>query len=108
VIAWRSTAALGDRNSLIIIYAVNFVFHFLWSPLFIKAKRPDWALVEVPFLWASVLAMCIGLAQYSSFAAWLIAPYLLWVTFASALNAKIVTLNRPFGKPTADERTAGT
>ncbi|MGB3378480.1 MAG: TspO/MBR family protein [Allopontixanthobacter sediminis] len=108
VIAWRSTDDAGDYGILITLYAVNFVFHFLWSPLFFKARRPDWALVEVPFLWASVLALIIGLAEWSSFAAWLIAPYFLWVTFASALNAKIVTLNRPFGTPHADEREAGT
>lgn len=98
VIAWRSADGEGERGILITLYAVNFVFHFLWSPLFFTAKRPDWALVEVPFLWLSVLALCIGLAQWSPFAAWLIVPYLLWVGFAWALNARIVRLNRPFGK----------
>jgi TspO/MBR family len=36
--------------------AANFVGHVQWSPLFFTMRRPDWALVEVVFLWASVLA----------------------------------------------------
>jgi hypothetical protein len=60
-------------------------------------KRPDWALVEVPFLWASVLALAIGLREYSVLASWLVVPYLAWVSFAAVLNLVIVRLNRPFG-----------
>ncbi len=101
VIAWRSTSAEAGHTALIILYAVNFVFHFLWSPLFFAVKRPNWALVEVPFLWGSIVALCIGLSQWSTFAAWLIAPYLLWVTFAAFLNARIVKLNAPFSKATS-------
>ena len=88
-----------DRTGIIIMYAVNFVFHFLWSPLFFNLRRPDWALVEVVFLWVSVLALCIGLRPYSVLASWLIVPYLSWVSFAAVLNLNIVRLNKPFGNP---------
>ena len=49
------TAATTDaqRTSVIILFAVNFVAHFAWSPLFFKYKRPDLALIEVVFLWTS-------------------------------------------------------
>ena len=86
------------RSSIIILYAVNFVFHFLWSPLFFNLRRPDWALIEVVFLWLSVLALSIGLRPYAVFASWLIVPYFSWVSFAAVLNLKIVRLNKPFGK----------
>lgn len=98
VLAWRGTGTDADRMTLIALFGVNFVFHFLWSPLFFKARRPDWALIEVPFLWASVLALCIMLPQWSEAAGWMIAPYLAWVSFAAILNAKVVQLNRPFGR----------
>jgi tryptophan-rich sensory protein len=97
VLAWRGTETDADRTLLLALYAVNFAFHFLWSPLFFKLRRPDWALLEVPFLWASVLAMFVLLRDWSPTASWMIAPYLAWVSFAAVLNWKIVRLNAPFG-----------
>lgn len=75
---------------------MNGLLHFLWSPLFFMARRPDWALIEVPLLWLSVLALCVFLRDWSVLASWLIVPYLVWVSFAAILNAKIVHLNSPF------------
>ncbi len=89
-----------DRTLILALFAVNFVLHLAWSPLFFKAKRPDWALVENVFLWLSVLALCLVLPRYSSLAGWLNAPYLAWVSFAFMLNWKIVQLNRPFDEAT--------
>ena len=48
------------------------------------------------FLWASLVALIVGLAPISSFAALLILPYFLWVSFAAFLNWTIVRLNGPF------------
>lgn len=97
VLAWNGATTDSERGAIIILYAVNFVGHFLWSPLFFTLRRPDWALVEVVFLWASVLAILIGLRSYSELASWLILPYFIWVSFAACLNLAIVRLNGPFG-----------
>lgn len=97
VLAWDGAQDAAGRWTIVILYAANFLFHFAWSPLFFKLKRPDWALIEVPLLWASVLALCVALREYSVLASWLIAPYLAWVSFAAVLNWQIVRLNRPFG-----------
>ena len=97
-LSWDAAAALGETTLLIVLYVINGIFHFAWSPLFFSAKRPDWALVEVPFLWVSVLALAICLRDYSATASWLIVPYLAWVSFAACLNWKIVQLNKPFGR----------
>ncbi len=97
VVAWNGTTDPVLHRNIIIVYAVNFVFHFAWSPLFFTWKRPDWSLVEVVFLWSSVLAMAIALRPASEFASWLIVPYLIWVSFAALLNVAIVKRNAPFG-----------
>jgi tryptophan-rich sensory protein len=96
VLSWHHAPDRAAHVRIAILFAVNFVFHLLWSPLFFKLRRPDWALIEVPFLWFSILALAIGLAPYSATASWLVAPYLAWVTFAAWLNWTIVKLNRPF------------
>ena len=88
-------AATNDaqRTSVIILFAVNFVAHFAWSPLFFKYKRPDLALIEVVFLWTSCLLLCVVLRPISVTASWLVAPYLARVSFAAMLNLAIVRLN---------------
>lgn len=80
------------------LFIANFVLHFLWSPLFFKLKRPDWALGENVFLWLSVVGLMVVLPRLvgNPFAGWLNVPYFIWVSFAFVLNAKIVELNRPF------------
>ncbi|MBD8641050.1 TspO/MBR family protein [Sphingomonas sp. CFBP 13733] len=96
-IAWTAAPDAATRAEVVTLFAVNAVFHLLWSPLFFRARRPDWALIEVVFLWASLVALVVGLWPIDRFASLLIAPYLLWVSFAAWLNWAIVRLNRPFG-----------
>lgn len=99
VIAWNAASDHVTQVKVIVLFATNAVFHALWSPLFFRARRPDWALIEVVFLWASLVALVLGLWPVSHLASALIVPYLLWVSFASWLNSAIVRLNRPFNKP---------
>lgn len=98
VLAWSHAPDAAGRWRVGVLYGINILFHMLWSPLFFNRRRPDWALLEVPFLWASVLALIIGLAPLAPLAPWLLAPYLLWVTFAAFLNLVIVRMNAPFGE----------
>ena len=98
VIAWNAAPTPEAHTRILALFGVNMALHAAWSPLFFMARRPDWSLVESVFLWASVVALIVGLAPYSTRAAWLIAPYIVWVTIATVLNWKIVQLNRPFGR----------
>ncbi len=97
VLAWRA----GDdaqRSTEIGLFAANGVLNAGWSALFFKLRRPDLAMVEVVPLWLSVLALVVAFAPYRPVAAWLLLPYLAWVGFASVLNWKVYSLNRPFGR----------
>ena len=97
IIAWYAAGDDHARATVVILFATNALCHFLWSPLFFRAQRPDWALVEVVFLWVSLVLLVVLLWPISHFASLLIIPYLLWVSFAAWLNSAIVALNRPFG-----------
>jgi len=97
VLAWTNTSDRAGQLLVLVLFGVNIFLHMLWSPLFFNLKRPDWALLEIPLLWLSILALMLGLAPLSATASWLLLPYLLWVTFAAFLNLTIVRLNRPFG-----------
>ncbi len=104
VLAWTAAPDTAGHIRIIVVFAVNALFHFLWSPLFFRLKRPDWALIEVAFLWSSCLALIVVLAEFSTAASLLTVPYLLWVSFASWLNLTIVRLNGPFGRGTLPSR----
>jgi translocator protein len=93
VLAWRAAPGDAAHANIIILFAVNGLFHFLWSPIFFTKQRPDLALIEVVFLWISVAVLVFGLAPYSTGASLLCLPYLLWVSFAAWLNWAIVRLN---------------
>lgn len=96
VIAWNAAPDGDARGRVIVLFAVNALCHAAWSPLFFRWRRPDWALVEVVFLWASLVALLVGLWAIAPAASLLIVPYFLWVSFAAWLNRTIVVLNRPF------------
>ncbi len=94
--AWVSTRTKGDREALIGMFCLNGFLNLLWSFLFFRLQRPDWALIEVGFLWLSILALILFVARFSRQASALLVPYLAWVSFAAFLNWTIVSLNAPF------------
>ncbi len=91
-IIWQSPAGQNRTNALI-AFSVQLFLNFVWSFLFFKFELPGWALIEIVLLWLSILAMIILFARISKTAASLQIPYLLWVSFATILNAAIWHLN---------------
>jgi benzodiazapine receptor len=95
-LAWRAAPNRGGRDGIIGLFALNGFLNVLWSTIFFRVKRPDWALVEVGLLWFSIVLMIVVLMRYSKIASLLLLPYLAWVTFAAVLNWWVVRLNSPF------------
>lgn len=93
---WRSAPSPASRELLLVLFALNGFLNVFWSLLYFRLHRPDWALLEVPFLWLSVLALIVVLRRSSAAAAWLLVPYLVWVAIAALLNWQTVQLNGPF------------
>jgi tryptophan-rich sensory protein len=95
VVAWNAASA-EQRTLIVILFAINALLNVLWSPLFFKLRRPDWALYEIIPFWLSIAVLVVVLFQISTLAGWLILPYLAWVSYAGWLNWRVVVLNRPF------------
>lgn len=75
------------------IFLGQLVLNTLWSIIFFGLKSPGAAFIEITFLWLAILATIIAFAKLSKPAAWLLAPYILWVSFAAYLNYSIWMLN---------------
>lgn len=97
MIAWLRVPKGPEREWLIGLFSINGFLNILWSLLFFRLQRPDWSLVEVCFLWLSIVSLIIFTARHSRLAGVLLTPYLIWVSLASVLNFDVVRLNGPFG-----------
>jgi len=95
VSAWLVWLEVGLVDGLLplSIYAVQMVLNGLWSYLFFGLRNLQLALVEMSALWLSILAMIVVFYSISATAAYLLVPYLLWVSFAWALNLSIIRRN---------------
>ena len=93
---WLRTPTPRERAAWLCALAANGALNVLWSGLFFKARRPDWALAEVVLLWLSILLLVLLARRHDAVAALLLVPYLLWVVFAASLNLAVVRLNGPF------------
>ncbi len=96
VTGWLAAPTWRAREWLLGLFALNGFLNILWSLLFFRLHRPDWAVVEVIALWLSVALLIVVGGRHSRVSAALLLPYLIWVGFAGYLNWTIVQLNAPF------------
>jgi tryptophan-rich sensory protein len=91
-LVWRQAGFEGAGLALA-VYAVHLVFNAMWSVIFFGLRRPDLAFMEIVCLWVSIAATIAMFYSIDRLAAWLLIPYLLWVSFAVVLNFRIWRLN---------------
>ncbi|KGO87234.1 CrtK [Flavobacterium rivuli WB 3.3-2 = DSM 21788] len=75
-------------------FAIQLALNALWSYLFFGLKNPLLALIEIVLLWLMIYETYAQFKKVSKIAGYLFIPYLIWVTYASALNASIWWLNK--------------
>lgn len=94
VSGWLVWKAPGATTLALGVFGLQLVLNAAWSPIFFGLRRPDWAFAEILLLWLSIAA-CIALFHpIDARAAWLLVPYLAWVSFAATLNFAMWQLNR--------------
>lgn len=89
---WTRREQLGARMALT-LFAVQLALNTLWSFLFFGMENPGAAMIEIVAMWLAIAATIVMFGRISKCAAWLLAPYLAWVSFASCLNFAIWRLN---------------
>ena len=82
------------RTNGLLVFGMQLFLNFWWSIFFFRFQRTDIALVEIILMWVSILAMILLFRKIKPIAAYLQIPYLLWVSFATALNASFWWLNK--------------
>lgn len=83
-----------ERNRAILIFMAQLLLNFCWSFFFFHFKMIGLALIDIIALWIMIVFMLYRFFKIKPWAAYMNIPYLLWVTFASVLNAAYFLLNR--------------
>jgi len=89
-LVWRR---VGFWTSAIALFFVQLTLNFFWSFIFFKAHLLGLALLDIIAMWLAIAATIWAFSKIDRRAAWLLAPYLAWVSFAGVLNAAFWRLN---------------
>jgi benzodiazapine receptor len=81
------------RTAAVLFFLVQFVLNFFWSFIFFNQHMIAGALIEMLFMWLFIAFTINEFRKMSKVAAWLLVPYILWVSFAAVLNFYIWRLN---------------
>ena len=82
-----------EKKGNLLWFWLQLGLNMLWSSLFFGIKSPWLAFGEIVLLWIAILMTIMTFYKKDRLAAYLLVPYLLWVTFAAALNLAISLLN---------------
>ena len=93
--SWSERLWTGDlqKQNVIAIFGVQLILNVLWSFVFFGLKFPGLAFFELLALWFAVLYLIVNFYRISKTAAYLLLPYMLWISFAVYLNFSIWQLN---------------
>jgi len=90
---WKQSAS-KERNLAIFVFLLQQALNFGWSFIFFYFNLIGFALIEIILLWISIVIMIVLFYKIKPMAAYINIPYLIWVTFATILNASYYLLNR--------------
>lgn len=82
-----------DRTEALILYGVQLVINIGWSVIFFNFGAFWLAFVWLMILWILIIFTIWRFFNANTVAAWLMVPYLLWVTFAAYLNIAVAIMN---------------
>lgn len=91
---WKSGAPQAAKKRALGPYGVQLAANFVWPLLFFRAGLYGFALIWLVILLVLVAETMLAFGRIDRRAAWLLAPYILWLLFATYLNAGVWMLNR--------------
>ncbi len=91
---WLSAGGFEGSRREMTLFSIQLVLNIAWSWIFFGLRMPGTALLELAVLWVAIAETIRAFYRVDRAAAWMMAPYIGWVTFAGALNASIWLLNR--------------
>jgi tryptophan-rich sensory protein len=92
-LVWRQGIGISGVIVALMVFIIQLILNVLWSAIFFAWHNPGAAFAEIVLLWLSIVLTIFEFTKISPTAAWLMLPYIAWVTFAAYLNFAIWRLN---------------
>lgn len=92
-LVWNSKQANAYNQKAYVAFAIQLILNFFWSIIFFYYQNPLAGLVDIILMLAAIAFTIFYFNKISKTAAWLLVPYIAWVSFATALNVAIWCLN---------------
>lgn len=95
VAAWRvwTRGGWAAQRPALRLFLIQLGLNFAWSFIFFRFQQIELALLEIVMMWVLIVITIRAFARIDRPAAWLLVPYLAWVTYAATLNAGFAVLN---------------
>jgi benzodiazapine receptor len=93
-LVWREGLGREGVTIAFVAFWVQLVLNILWSVVFFGFKSLFGGMVMILLLWIAILVSIITFFGVSHLAAWLLIPYIAWVSIAANLNVQVWRLNR--------------
>jgi tryptophan-rich sensory protein len=98
IAAWLVAGRAGSANRTpLVLWGVQLALNATWTPIFFGLRAPGLALVNIVLLWLALAGTVTAFFSRRPVAGVLLIPYLIWVSFATALNFAIWRRNRSAG-----------
>ena len=88
-LVWRQAGRVTAAAAPLALFTIQLLFNLAWTLIFFGQHLPGVAFLDIIFLWLAILATLLTFRRLHPLAGWLLLPYLLWVTYATALNYSI-------------------
>ena len=92
-LVWQRRTEDTLSQSALVLFGVQLLLNGGWSFAFFGARSPGLGLIVIVALWGALAWTTERFFRVRTAAGWLLVPYLLWVTYAGALNLSIWLLN---------------
>lgn len=92
-LVWEKGFRKKENKIALYIFATQLVLNALWSVVFFGLRSTFYGLVTIVVLWIAIAATIISFYKISKKAAWLLVPYIVWVSIATVLNFYIWNIN---------------
>lgn len=93
-IIWNNNATELNKRNAYFLFGLQLFLNFGWSIIFFKIHSPAFALLDIILMVITIIITIVSFSKFSKLAAWLLVPYIAWVSFATILNFAIWNLNR--------------
>lgn len=87
------TSKSKNRDLAFVLFFLQLILNLMWSILFFSWQSPVASLIEMVALWFCILVTILVFRKVSKTAAYLMIPYIVWVTFTALINAGVIYLN---------------